>query len=498
MSFTLRTYQADALDKLREAFSRKRRRLMLYSPTGSGKSEIGIAMIQGAMGKGKRAVFICNRIGLVLQASERFARSGVPHGIIQGDNTRDPGSQVLICSIQTVARRGLPPDVGLAVIDEAHGTAGSIDYRRFMMQRNLVPMVGLSATPFSRGLAKHYDELHGRLWEEMIVAATIRELIDLHYLVDCDIYAPSTPDLSGVRIVAGDYHEKELGEAVDKPKLIGDIVECWFSYAANKPTVIFATNIAHSKHIVEEFLKAGVTAEHIDCYTSLDERDEIMGRVARGETRVISNVAILAEGWDFPGCEVMILARPTRSLIRYIQMAGRVLRPYETKERALILDHSGSALRLGYPTDDLPLVLDDGSPRSPVKNDDNEKPETVECVKCHFVKPRNVHVCPKCGFAPQKQPHVTSGDGELVLLNRNGKTRNVPEAEMRQFLGEMTYYAEAKGYKRGWGYHQFKDKYGVFPQDVGICWAEPREPTDLGLGWLQHAAIKRRYSHARS
>lgn len=470
---------------------------MLYSPTGSGKTELAIAMAKGAVDRGLRVAFVCNRVQLVLQASARFHRAGIEHGIVQGDNSCNVNARVLICSIQTVARRGLPTDIGLIIVDEAHGTAGSVDYRRFMAQRNRLHMVGLTATPFSRGLGRHYNEIGGPLWQDLVTAATIRELIDMGFLVDVDIYAPSTPDLSGVKIIAGDYHEGQLGEAVDKPTLIGDIVDCWHKYAAGKPTVCFATNIAHSNHIVQRFRESGIPSEHIDCYVEQEERNAIMARVARGETKVISNVAILAEGWDQPDIECMILARPTRSLIRYVQMAGRVLRPFEGKDRSILLDHSGSSLLLGYPTDDLPLVLDDGSPRKAAKKDDDEKPEMVECPACHYVKPRKLHACPKCGFEPQRKPDVRNGDGDLILVKRRGKTINVPEKEMRQFLAEMTGYAEEKGFKRGWAYHQFEEKYGIFPKDVGICWADPKPLTEFGRGWITHRAIKHRYSAAR-
>ena len=129
---------------------------------------------------------------------------------------------------------------------------------------------------------------------------------------------------------------------------------------------MFACSIPHAKHIVETFQAAGVSAEHLDYHHDDDERKEILDRFARGETMVLSNCTLLSEGWDCPACEVMILARPTRSLIRYIQMVGRVLRPSpETgKKMALLLDHSGSTARLGHPCDDLPLELDDGKPKA--------------------------------------------------------------------------------------------------------------------------------------
>jgi superfamily II DNA or RNA helicase len=296
---------------------------MLYSPTGSGKTEIALAIIHGAIAKGKRAAFLCNRIHLVDQASRRFYASGIDHGIIQGDNTRDTHCSVLIGSIDTVARRGFP-DVDVIVIDEAHAVAGSERFRSVVFRNNNRPIIGLSATPFARGLGKVYPELcREPLFEKMVVAANIAELIEADFLVDADFYAPADLDLSGVKMTRNafgeaDYNETDLGKAIDKPELIGDIVSHWRKFADGTATVVFATNIAHSKHITEQFRAVGVAAEHIDCFTDDAERKAVLARIASGETTVISNVGILAEGWDFPACRTLILARPTKSLIRYV------------------------------------------------------------------------------------------------------------------------------------------------------------------------------------
>jgi len=210
---TLRPYQEQALDQLRSALARGHRRVMLYSPTGSGKTETAFGMIQSAITKGKRVAFIANRKELVHQASRRLTRSGIAHGILQADNTRSLDARVLVCSIDTVHMRGLPDDVALIIVDEAHAVAGSKKYRELMFRLNRVPVIGLSATPFSPGLGRHYDELRGALFQELVTAATIRELIDLGYLVDCDVFAPAEPDLAGVRTQRGmggelDYNER--------------------------------------------------------------------------------------------------------------------------------------------------------------------------------------------------------------------------------------------------------------------------------------------------
>ncbi len=481
----LRPYQVDAVKKARINFAEGVRRQLIYSPTGSGKTEIAINIIRSAVSKGKKVAFIANRIGLVEQAARRLHASGLDVGIIQGANTLNLSANVLVCSIQTVARRGMP-DVDVIVIDEAHGCAGSRDYQRVIQSYSNIPIIGLSATPFSKGLGKEYE--YGALFERMVVASTIRGLIDQGFLVDCDIYAPTDPDLTGVSVIRNsygekDYNEKELAIAVDKPGLVGDIVTHWKRLGEDKPTVVFASSIAHSKHISDRFNESGVMAEHIDAYTDSDERLEILGRVTSGKTKVISNCSLLAEGWDFPACGVMILARPTKSLTRWIQMAGRVLRPYPGKVRAIVIDHSGSAAELGYPTDDLPLELDDGStrPESAKKKKEEKKPS--KCPSCQFMKAPGVHSCPRCGFAPQKKPDIITDDGDLKLLKRGTKSSiGDKQSVYSQLLSEQL----RCGYKSGWLAHTYKEIFGVWPRGMVDI---PKPVTNEVSDWLVHKRI---------
>jgi len=487
-ALTLRPYQSLAVQNLRRALAGGIVREMLCSPTGSGKTEIGMALVRGARSKGKRVIFLCNRVHLVEQTARRFKKAGIDHGVIQGENTARVYENVLVGSIQTVARRGMP-EVDLILIDEAHTVAGSKEYRAVIAAAKGIPVIGLSATPYARGLGKHYEELGGPLFEHMTVAATIPDLIEAGYLVDCDVYAPSEPDMTGIKQARNafgdmDYTDADVGRAADKPELIGDIVTHWLRLARDTPTVCFAANIAHSKHIVERFHAAGVSAEHIDCYTEEDERRAILTRVATGETMVISNVGILAEGWDFPACRTLILARPTRSLIRYIQMAGRVLRPHASKDRALILDHSGSVTRLGFPTEEFPLELDDGSPRD-VKGGqkEREKPLPKACPSCNYVK--TVHKCPVCGFEPERRANVDVRAGDLVAITKKTKA---PKMEKQEFYSQLLCVASSKSYKPGWVANKYREYFGVWPRGMEDVMA-PAVSSEVA-GFLKHLQIR--------
>jgi superfamily II DNA or RNA helicase len=249
--------------------------------------------------------------------------------------------------------------------------------------------------------------------------------------------------------------------------------------------VVFATNIAHSKHITAQFRAAGVAAEHLDCYTEDAERTAILARIASGETTVISNVGILAEGWDFPACRTLILARPTKSLIRYVQMVGRVLRKSPGKDKALVLDHSGTVKRLGFPTDDLPLQLDDGKPRVAAKQRERKDPLPKLCPACKFMKPPKVHACPKCGFEPERQSDVEVGDGELVKVKR-GKKAIRPETKQHVY-SQLLFIAQKRTYSLGWVSHKYRAMFDVWPKNMRDV---PATPTQELLNWLRSHAIR--------
>jgi superfamily II DNA or RNA helicase len=337
--------------------------------------------------------------------------------------------------------------------------------------------VGLSATPWTKGLGKHYDDL--------IIASTTKELIDGGFLSPFRTFAPSHPDLDGVRTVAGDYHEGDLGEAMNKAPLVADIVTTWLERGEGRPTLCFCVDRAHARSVQERFIGAGVPAAYADAYTDSDERLEIKRQFHAGEIRVVCNVGVLTTGVDWD-VRCLILARPTKSEMLFVQIIGRGLRTADGKSDCLILDHSDTHLRLGFVTDIKHDKLDDGRSRISISDRERRLALPKECRSCSFLKPAGVHTCPNCGFAPQRQSTIETVAGDLVELR--GRTgRKFPDLSDAALFGQLKAHSRQRGYATGWASHKFKELRGSWPNHCG--WAPEIEPTPQLMSWIRSGQI---------
>jgi superfamily II DNA or RNA helicase len=330
-----------------------------------------------------------------------------------------------------------------------------------------VPFIGLSATPWKKGL--------GRLYDRLIIAATTEDLIERGFLSPFRVFAPSHPDLQGVRTVAGDYNEGDLSKAMNKKELTADIARTWLERGQNRPTLCFAVDRAHAREIQASFEHVGVKVGYVDANTSREERDAVAKAFAAGEIKVVCNVGVLTTGVDWD-VRCIILARPTKSEMLYTQIIGRGLRTAPGKDYCLILDHSDTTLRLGFVTDIKHEHLDDGTLDPKQKAREREEPKPRECPSCHYVAPPRVYTCPNCNFKPARQSDVTVRDGELIELEGRRKRKENREAtweEKAAFMGELKTYAAKTGKAQGWIAHKYRTRFGVWPNDPRVNHAAP-------------------------
>lgn len=471
---TLRPDQQDALDKLRSALAGGSRRVVVQCPTGWGKTILAGEIASRALAKGNRVIFVVPSLSLIDQTVERFRAHGIASiGVIQADHVlTNYAHKVQVCSVQTLERRKFP-HADVVIVDEVHRWFRF--YERWFTDPEWrhIPVIGLSATPWTRGLGKHFNTL--------ILASTTAEMIDAGHLSPFVVYAPSHPDLSGVKIVAGDYHEGQLGEAMDKQPLVADIVRTWKELGEDRQTLLFAVNRAHAKHCQMQFLDNGIAAEYVDAFTNGEERAEIAGRFARGETRVVCNVGCLTTGVDWD-VRCIILARPTRSEMLFVQMIGRGLRTAVGKKNCIVIDHSDTHSTLGFVTDITHDTLDDGKKKKKAERKPKEQ-LPKECPKCKFLRAPKVSKCPNCGFVSQVVSEVEQVDGTLVKI---GASKSDKETKSRWFR-MLLCHSRNSGYKDGWAANKYREKFGVWPVGHDKI---PLKPDAEVLGYIKHAQIK--------
>ena len=476
----LREYQHDAILKTYQSL-RQHKSCILQMPTGSGKTHVAMAIIKHGLKNDRRIMFGVDRLTLLDQTLDKFYEEGIPFGVIQGDHPMfDASAPVQICSLQTLQRRPRSnwPLFDLGIIDEAHTNYGIVG--QMQEHWDALKYIGLSATPFTRGL--------GLVWQDLVVATTTRDLIGQGFLSEYSAYGPSSPDLRGVRRSGNDFNLADLEERMNT--LTGDIVAHYQSYAAGKKALCFTPTVAYAQYLADEFNGAGIMADHVSGHDSEERRQDVMDRYRDGEIQVLTNCEVLTKGFDQPDIECGILARPTRSLSLHIQMLGRFLRTHPDKDKAIILDHAGNIERLGFPDDDLPTSLDMGERGTNSDTRDPEEPEPWNCPQCHSLVPPRTPQCPVCGHMARRRTEVEVKEGALQKLTNP----NVSDMQNKQNVySQLIWYCNQHGYKPGWANHKYKTLFGVWPRNVKRT---PREPSQELLNWIRSQNI--RYAKRRT
>lgn len=460
----LRDYQSQAIEEVRQALVQKLKPV-LSAPTGSGKTRLASEIFALARMKNKRAVFCVPFLSLINQTYKVFIEAGIDEreiGVIQSDNPlTDWARPVQIASIDTINRRPKFPDADIVIFDEVH--KNSVVYQRWMEAHPDAYFIGLSATPYASGMAK--------IWDKLIVVSTTSQLIERGYLAPFKYYAPSVPDLRGVKITAGDYQTDQLALAMSKADLIADIVTTWIKRGEDRPTFCFCVNRRHAQEVQAQFIAAGIPIGYVDAFTPVEEREALIEQLKTGEIKIICNIGTMTTGVDAPFVSCIILARPTKSEMLFVQIVGRGLRTHPGKENCLVLDHSSTALNLGRP-DEIHYdhfkggkVATSGSKNK--DKEEKEKPRPRACPHCAFVLLPIEKSCPSCGYVfPPPTSDVYVVDGELSELGKGGKLKKAKFDDKQAFWSGLLYMAEERGKAKSWALANYKNKFGVWPRNL--------------------------------
>ena len=461
MQLELREHQMNVIEELREGFRKGYRSQLLYAPTGFGKTEVAIYLMKAAREKCKRSAMLMDRIVLVDQTSLRLTKYGIPHGVYQSGHWKwDPQELIQVCSAQTLERRDTMPGMNLLIVDECH--IARKQTVEFIKNNPHISVIGLTATPFTKGL--------GTVYENVVCGATNGWLVDNRWLTPLKVYIAKEIDMSGAKKVAGEWSQDEATQR--GMRITGDIVEEWIKktheiYGKPEKTIVFCAGVAHGADLVEQFARKGYNFVSISYKDNDDLKKAAIEDFAKPDTQIHGLIAtdILTRGFDVPDVKIGVSARPfSKSLSSHVQQMGRIMRPHATKDFAVWLDHSGNYLRFRDDWDDLyaeGVKELDEKVEKPKKEPTQREKEESKCPACGFLWGNCDH-CPSCGHVRQRRNEIAAVAGILEELE-SGKHHH---HDKQSFYSELVQYAISKGYNPNWAKHKYREKFGVWPRNL--------------------------------
>ena len=473
-------FQLEVNRKVWRAFRDGAKAVLLQAACGSGKTVMGAHLIDMRRVHAREtSIVLAHRREIVWQTARKLEDAGMKPSILMAGHIPDSWGNVYVGSVDTVwsdfKRTKRLPEAEFLVVDECHRIADR--YLKIIKEYHEAGglLLGLSATPMrTTGMGM------GDIFDVMVRGPETAWLIEQGYLCAPSYRVGVIPDVSGVKLVAGEYNQGQLEAVMNQRLLVGDIVENWLLHAKDRKTMIFASGVKHSMYLMNEFVAAGIAAVHVDGQTDKAVRDEVFQKSESGEIQVICNAQVYVEGVDFPWIDCVVDAQPTKSLTRYLQKNWRAGRAYPGKRNFLVMDHANNVYvhgRLETPRDWELCKGKEQVEKLAVQRKKSEKVQ-LRCHVCGFL----IHtpICPHCGtplrmtgkakdFLPGVLVEMTEGEFEERVAIQQEQASLNPQEWYSGFLG----IAKERGKTRGWAAFRYKLKFGDWPHGLREIASEP-------------------------
>lgn len=439
-------HQLRTVAGVRGAYHGGARRICVVVPTGGGKTWIGSAVVEGAIRKGRRVLWLAHRAELVDQAAASLARLGVAHGVVMAGRASAPTAPIQVASVQTLTARPQEfPPADIIVVDETHHAVAATWQALLGRFPHPELILGLTATP-ERGDRKPLGEASGGVYQSLIAVTSVAEL-------QRTLRPDGSPILVPCRVVGPRSYTKDL---------FRDPVEGLLEFGRDETTgrlrrsILFASSVAQAEEIARSACSRGIRAASVDGKLDATTRRARLAAFAAGELELLTNVMVLTEGFDVPATEVCAIARGCEASSTFLQMVGRALRssPETGKRSALLIDYRGLTHVHGLVDEDRTYSLEGRAIQT------REKLGLSQCPACGSVfapTPR----CPECGHViamPRRAPKVTRSDA--VELTRETVSS---AADKRAAFDALVRQAREKGWKPAAAQMRFKARFGFWP-----------------------------------
>jgi superfamily II DNA or RNA helicase len=451
----LRPLQSATLDMVRKAWIAGATNVLVQAPCGFGKTELATAMLQAVHENEKKGSFLCDRVQLVQQTSQRFDKYGLPHGIVQADNPRfRPDEPIQVCSVATLASRGREVGTNLLFVDECH----IMDRRtKALLKERRCRAIGLTATPFTKGLGIYFDAL--------VNATTTNHLIREGWLTPFRVFAAKGPDLTGVKVMpkSGEWDEREVERRV--LPIVGDCVAEYVRLGEGRKFICFAATKAHAAELMRRFADAGIVTRLYTDEQHDEERKLTVDEFRKPDSfiRGLISVEALTRGFDVEDVSCLIITRPLRRAFHvHVQMLGRILRIADGKTDAIVLDHTPNTKTFWGQLQEYmeygATELDDGKKKPKKATKKERKP--VECSKCHHIH-SPAPACPSCGNEYARRSGIHHLPGELTEFAGNDPGASVED--MQSLYSQLLWIGDQNRNLEGAAAYRFKERTGRWP-----------------------------------
>jgi len=436
----LRDYQIQLVDDVKSAF-KKTKRVIMQSPTGSGKTFVFCYMAKLAQQKGNNVLIVTDRVELLKQSGGALSVLGVVFSEIKAGEQHELDNSVHVAMVETLSRR-LKNDlryqiflsrIDLLILDEAHLRHHD---KLFNFLSDHTYVLGATATPLRAGTGSGlYD-----YFRSLINGPPIESLIKNGNLVPAITYGMPI-DFSGVSIKNGEYDpEEQRTKIYSKNKVYSGFIDNWKKHCNGKKTLVFCSNVKASKDLCGRLNGAGLSASHIDGNMSGTAKTEVVKMFRTGEITILTSISMLTTGFDLPDIECIALYRATRSLPLYLQMCGRGARPSEGKRQFTILDFGMNVGRFGFWQEDREWTL---NKKQCKKLSEPGLIPVKLCPNCDAMLKITVLLCPFCGHVIDR----SVSESRFVMLQELSYKEMVKE---KKTVNELEVIRQAKGYKQGW------------------------------------------------
>lgn len=389
MTYTLRPYQIEAVERTVLHFRKTNDPAVIVLPTGAGKSLVIAELARIA----KQKILVLAHVKeLVEQNSQKYKSFGLEASIFSaGLKEKSLNHQVTFASVQSLSRNldQLNEHYSLLIIDECHRVNGDKKSQYGKVINALqahnpqLKVLGLTATPYRLGMGWIYHHhYHGFVrgkkdspFKSCIFELPLRYMIKHNYLtppneVDAAI---SHYDFSALTSDAfGRYTNEDMNALLkNSARATQAILQQVMQYSENRQGImIFAATVMHAEEILSYLphqQSALITGD-----TPNSERDKIIKQFKAKQLKYLVNISVLTTGFDAPHVDFIAILRPTESVSLYQQIVGRGLRLAESKTDCLVIDYAGNGFDLFHPE-----VGDK-------KGDSDNEPVQVLCPGCGF------------------------------------------------------------------------------------------------------------------